>query len=68
MRLGNFTKKCSRREGPEMWRRTYPECMQHHAARTPVSPPLAPREVVVKLLVMVKRLRDINEPMTPLDR
>lgn len=42
--------------------------MQHQAAIMPVRAPLAPKEVVIKLLVMMKRLRDINEATTPLDR
>lgn len=42
--------------------------MQHQAAIMPVRAPLAPKEVVMKLLVMMKRLRETNEATTPLDR
>ena len=42
--------------------------MEHHAARTPVRAPLAPREVVTKLFVITRRERDTNDPRTPLDR
>lgn len=47
---------------------TYPEWMQHQAAIMPVRAPLAPKEVVMKLLVMTKRPRETNEATTPLDR